>query len=67
MCDYDGPRYIGREGDEPEVPDPEASPPEGWFELGYHVDQPGVILMFSETTDETGMPLWERPFEGEGR
>lgn len=37
-----------------------AKPPRGWFAFGTHVDIPGP-LVFSEETDEAGMPLWERP------
>lgn len=37
-----------------------AVPPEGWFTLGHHRNQPDVRLEFWGT-DEAGVPLWERP------
>lgn len=35
--------------------------PPGWYVFGSHADRPGVMLEFSEETEEGGMPLWERP------
>lgn len=36
-----------------------ASPPEGWFTFGTHIDRPEVQLEF--WGDDDGLPLWERP------
>lgn len=35
--------------------------PPGWYVFGHHADRPGVMVEFSEETDEDGAPLWERP------
>ena len=52
----------------PDIPmsEPNKFPvPEGWYPLGWHIDQP-VMLEFSEQEDEGGQPLWERPLSPGG-
>lgn len=40
--------------------------PDGWFVFGSHAPYPWVGRMeFSAEKDEAGMPLWERPVQGE--
>ena len=34
--------------------------PEGWFVFGTHLENPGP-LEFSQESDDSGLPLWERP------
>lgn len=50
-----------------EVPEPSAEDyPDGWFVFGSHAPYPWVGKMeFSAEKDEAGMPLWERPVQGE--
>ncbi|WP_295103126.1 hypothetical protein [uncultured Microbacterium sp.] len=44
----------------------EPSAPDGWFVFGSHAPYPWVGKMeFSAEQDEAGMPLWERPVQGE--
>lgn len=50
-----------------EVVYPQGKPtPDGWFPFGSHAPYPWVgLLEFSDEKDESGLPLWERPVQGE--
>lgn len=39
----------------------EASPPDGWFVFGTHVDVPVQLEFYGEQFTEDLMPMWERP------
>lgn len=37
--------------------------PDGWFAFGSFTDFGWLPLEFSDTLDDAGMPLWERPVQ----
>lgn len=55
-------RYLSDAKLIPHPPAWHATPPDGWFVFGHHMDSPDVPLEFwgGHVTDD-GMPVWERP------